>query len=315
MAYSGGVPNRDVIAIGGSAGSFEAVRKIIGNLPPDLPAAVLVVLHLSARTRSHLPELLQKCTSMPVVQASEGDRIRKGTIYVTPPDRHLVVSEDRLHLSRGPKEGLQRPSINVAFRSAAAALGSRVVGVLLSGMLDDGAAGIWEIGKRGGMTVVQDPAEAQFPSMPLNALTDAAVHHILAVSDIGSTLSRLVREEVVSTMRGSEPRSTDGKRFSGFTCPECRGPLYENAEPEEFRCRVGHTLSLKTLFDEHTSTQERKLYEAVVALEEGADLAERMALNVDGVEYDDFRKEVRQLRHGADVIRALIEERVMPSAE
>ena len=252
---------------------------------------------------------------MLVVQASEGEPIQNGRIYVTPPDRHLVINEDRIHLSRGPKEGLQRPSINVAFRSAAASCGSRVVGVLLSGMLDDGAAGMWEIGKRGGVTIVQDPAEAHFPSMPLNALNDAAVHHVLPVSEIGPTLTRLTEEEVVSTMRGNESRSRELKRFSGFTCPECRGPLYENGRASEFRCRVGHILSLKTLFDEHTSTQERKLYEAVVALEEGADLAERMAQDQNGVEYEELNKESEQLRRGAEMIRRLIEERVMPSAD
>lgn len=287
----------------------------MGSLPPELPAAVFVVMHLTARTRSHFPELLQKATSMLVVQASEGTPIRKGTIYVTPPDRHLVLSEGHLHLSRGPKEGLQRPSINVAFRSAAAAYADRVIGVLLSGMLDDGAAGIWEIGQRGGVTIVQDPAEAPFPSMPLNALNDAVVHHILTVSEIGSTLSRLVKEEVISMMRGSESQSSEVKRFSGFTCPECRGPLYENGQSSEFRCRVGHVLSLKSLFDEHTSTQERKLYEALLALEEGADLAERMALEMRGAECDELTTEAKQLRRGAVVIRGLIEEKISPSAD
>jgi two-component system chemotaxis response regulator CheB len=309
------VATRDIVAIGGSAGSFDALRHIVGSLPPELPAAVFVVMHLSARTRSHLPELLQKATSMLVVQASEGTPIQKGTIYVTPPDRHLVLSEGHIHLSRGPKEGLQRPSINVAFRSAAAAYSDRVIGVLLSGMLDDGAAGIWEIGKRGGVTIVQDPAEAPFPSMPLNALNDAVVHHILTVSEIGSTLSRLVKEEVVSMMRGGESQSREMKRFSGFTCPECRGPLYENGQSSEFRCRVGHVLSLKTLFDEHTSTQERKLYEALLALEEGADLADRMALEKLGVECDELTTEAKQLRRGAEVIRGLIEEKISPSAD
>lgn len=306
---------RDVIAIGGSAGSFESLRNIIQNLPPDLPAAVFIIVHLSPRTRSYLPELLQKSSSMLVTQASEGSPIRQSTIYVTPPDRHLVISEDHIHLSRGPKEGLQRPSINVAFRSAATSYGSRVIGVLLSGMLDDGAAGIWEIGRRNGVTIVQDPAEAQFPSMPLNALNDAIVHHTLAVSEIGPMLSRLVREEIESPTHSGEVPSRDMQHFSGLTCPECRGPLYENGRPSEFRCRVGHTISLKTLFDEHTSVQERKLYEAIVALEEGADLAERMALQKNGMEQDDLRKEAAQLRRSAQVVRRLVEEREMPSAD
>lgn len=139
---------RDIVAIGGSAGSLEALKRIVASLPTELPAAVFVVIHLSQRSRNYLPDILQKSTSMLVVQASEGAPIRKGTIYVAPPDRHLIVSEDHIHLSRGPKEGLQRPSINVTFRSVAAAYGPRGIGVLLSGMLDDGAAGIWEIGPR-----------------------------------------------------------------------------------------------------------------------------------------------------------------------
>lgn len=227
-----------------------------------------------------------------------------------------MVSEGHIHLSRGPKEGLQRPSINVAFRSAAASYGSRVIGVLLSGMLDDGAAGIWEIGRRGGVTIVQDPAEAQFPSMPLNALNDAIVHHTMTVSQIGPALSRLVREEVMLQLGGSESvPAGETHRFSGFTCPECRGPLYEGGQPSEYRCRVGHTLSLKTLFEEHTSTQERKLYEAVVALEEGADLAERMALSNSSLEQQELRKEAEELRRGANLIRGLVEKRTMPPSD
>jgi two-component system chemotaxis response regulator CheB len=314
LTYSVNV-GRDIIAIGGSAGSFDSLRHIVRSLPPDLPAAVFVVIHMSPRSRSYLPEMLQKSTSMLVREASEGSPIRKGTICVTPPDRHLVISEDHIHLSRGPKEGLQRPSINVAFRSAAASYGSRVIGVLLSGMLDDGAAGIWEIGRRSGVTIVQDPAEAQFPSMPLNALSDATVHHTLPVSEIGPMLSRLVKEETHPSPRGSDVPSRDMKSFSGLTCPECRGPLYEIGQPSEFQCRVGHTLSLKTLFDEHTSLQERKLYEAVVALQEGADLAERMALEKLGAEQDELRKEAEQLRRGADVIRGLVEGRETPPAD
>jgi two-component system chemotaxis response regulator CheB len=305
---------RNIVAIGGSAGSFEALRTIVASLSADFPAAVFVVIHLSPRSRSYLPDILQKSTSMLVLQASDGSPIREGTIYVAPPDRHLIVSEGHIHLSRGPKEGLQRPSINVAFRSIAAAYGNRALAILLSGMLDDGAAGIWEIGRREGVTIVQDPAEAPFPSMPLNALNDAIVHHTLRVSEIGPLLVRLAGEEVQSSQGRTVPERSM-ERFSGLTCPECRGPLYENGHPDEFRCRVGHVLSLKTLFDEHTSTQERKLYEAAVALEEGADLAERMAFASNPEEMDDFKAEAKQLRGAAGVIRKLIEERGMPGTD
>lgn len=306
--------NRDVIVIGGSAGSIEAIKQIVRSFPSDLPASVFVVIHLWPRTRSYLSDILQRSTSMLVVQASEGAPVRSGTIYITPPDRHLILSQDHIHLSRGPKEGLQRPSINVTFRSAAAAYSSRLIGVLLSGMLDDGAAGIWEIARRGGITMVQDPAEAPFPSMPLNALNDAVVHHTLRVPDIGPTLIQLIGEEIAPKWLQKEVPDRQMDRFSGFTCPECRGPLYESGKPVEFRCRVGHVLSLKAMFEEHTSTQERKLYEAIVALEEGADLADRMAVNGYDAEQEELRREAEQLRRGAQVIRGLIEERAMPPA-
>jgi two-component system, chemotaxis family, protein-glutamate methylesterase/glutaminase len=306
---------RDLITIGGSAGSLDPLIQIVASLPPDLPAAVFVVVHLSPRSPNYIPDILRKRTAMQVLQASDGERIQTGTIYVAPPDRHLLIRDHHIHLSRGPKEGLQRPSINVTFRSAAEACGEGVIGVLLSGMLDDGAAGIWEIAKRKGITVVQDPAEAPFPSMPLTALSDAIVHHTLTVSEIGRLLTRLVDQEITPTPRKEEVLNRSMARFSGFTCPECRGPLYENGQkPVEFRCRVGHVMSLRTLLEEHTSPQERKLYEAMVALEEGADLADRVASSEVTVNEAEFRKEAGQLRRDADLIRKLLEERTEPVA-
>jgi two-component system chemotaxis response regulator CheB len=186
------MPKRDIITIGGSAGSVEALQKIVQRLPADFPAAVFVVTHLSPRGKNFLPEILDGRGALPARQAQEGERIQPGEIYIAPPDRHLLVAEHHIHLTRGPKEGLHRPSINVTFRSAAATYGPRVIGVLLSGMLDDGAAGLWEIANRRGATVVQDPAEAPFPSMPLNALQDAAVHYRLSAAEIGPLLPRLV---------------------------------------------------------------------------------------------------------------------------
>ena len=309
------VANHDVLAIGGSAGSLDALSQIVACLPADLAAAVFIVIHLSPRSPNYIPDILRKRTAMRVVQAAEGERIQTGTIYVAPPDRHLLIRDNHIHLSRGPKEGLQRPSINATFRSAAETCGERVIGVLLSGMLDDGAAGIWEIAKHNGTTIVQDPAEALFPSMPLNALNDAIVHHMLTVSEIGRVLTHLVGEKTTPTPRMEDVLDESMTRFSGFTCPECHGPLYENGQNLiEFRCRVGHVLSLRTLFEEHTSTQERKLYEAIVALEEGADLAERVASSGEGVNQAELKKEAGQLRHNANVIRKLLEGRTEPAA-
>lgn len=304
---------RDIVVIGGSAGSLDALIQIVASLPPTLDAAVFIVTHSSARSPNYILDILRRRTSMRVLQAANGEHIHMGTIYVAPPDRHLLIRNNHVHLSRGPKEGLQRPSINVTFRSAAEACGERVIGVLLSGMLDDGAAGIWEIAKRNGITIVQDPAEAPFPSMPLNALNDAIVHHTLTVSEIGRVLTELVGSKVTVAPRREEVLGKSINRFSGFTCPECRGPLYEDGQnPIEFRCRVGHVLSLKTLFEEHASTQERKLYEAIVALEEGADLAERVAKGEEP-NRSELQEEANQLRRNANVIRKLLEEKTEPA--
>lgn len=310
------MPRRDIITIGGSAGSVEALKAIAAQLPADLPAAVFIVIHTSPRGRTFLPLVLKG--RLPAEVASDSDRIENGKIYVAPSDKHLVIASGHVHLSRGPKEGLHRPSINITFRSAATTYGNRVVGVLLSGMLDDGASGMWEISQHGGVTIVQDPVEAEFPSMPLNALADVDVLYKLKVHDIVQTLVRLawgddpVRTEAVN----SEDEDSDMK-FSGVTCPECRGPLYEVTRrgPPEFRCRVGHVLSVKTLLDEHTSTQERKLYECIVALDEGADLAEYTSRHVKPDERGALLQEAEQLRDFAAQIRKMVEERTIPSID
>ena len=307
---------RDIVAVGGSAGSFEALKSIVQSLTRDFPGTIFVTIHQSARARSFTAEILARYTQLSTVTVTEDQAFERGKIYVAPPDRHLMVGRDHVHLTRSPIEGLQRPSINVTFRSAAVAYGERVVGVLLSGMLDDGASGLWEIARRRGITIVQNLDEAPFPSMPLNALKDAPVNYQLRATEIGPMLVQLASEVVEVDMpnTSTEP-SENANHFSGFTCPECRGPLYESTtEPLEFRCRVGHVFPLKTLLDEETGTQERKLYEAIVALEEGADLAEYAAAR--GVTGNgNLKKEAAQLRSHAAAIRKLIEERLAPFLE
>ena len=311
------MPVRDIITVGGSAGSLEALQQIVGRLPVQLAAAVFVVVHMPPRGRSLLPELLHGKGGLTSGQAIEGEPIEAGRIYIVPPDRHLLLAENHIHLSRGPKEGLHRPSINVTFRSAAMTYGSRVIGILLSGMLDDGAAGLWEIAKRRGITIVQDPAEAQFPSMPLHALQDADVDYHLPAAEIAELLPRLVTGGETPKRQESMFSEVEYDRFSGFTCPECHGPLYEKTGPgpTEFRCRVGHVLSLKTLLDEQSSVQERKLYEAILALEEGADLALYTARRLDDAQRKNLQREAEQLRRYAGAIKKLLEEREMPSVD
>lgn len=307
------MPERNLIAIGGSAGSFEALATVLNRLQPDLPAAVVVVVHMPATQPSHLARVLSSRCPLPVNYAAEGLRIAPGNVYVAVPDRHIVIARDHLHLTRGPKEGLHRPSINVTFRSAAAAYGDKVVGVLLSGMLDDGAGGLWDIVKNDGIAIVQHPEEAQFPSMPNAALRDVAVHYQLRSNEIGPMLNQLVRGmEVSAVSRKTSADETAPEKFSGFTCPECHGPLYEkSSQIPEFRCRVGHGFSLPSLLEESTSTQERKMYEAIVALEEGADLARYAAARPQAESPEQLKKEAEQLRRHAAAIRKLLEERTV----
>lgn len=308
---------RDLIVIGGSAGSHRIIKEVVASLPPQLGAAVCVVVHMLPRARSQLASILGSLSNLPVREVADGDVLEPGRIYVTPPDRHLLIANGHVHLTRGPKEGLHRPSINVTFRSAASSRGSRVIGVLLSGLLDDGASGLWEIVRHGGVAIIQDPDEAEYPSMPLNALRDAPVHYRLAAAQIPAMLERLVAgEEAPHMFSNSTGCAPD--QFSGFTCPECSGPLFRrDLTPtlSEFRCRVGHVFSPQVLLDEHTSKQEKKLYEALLALEEGVQLAEYMAARVGSDQREQLMTEASQLRQYAGGIRGLIEGRSLSAAE
>src|SRR5438270_1143154 len=144
---------RDIIVIGASAGGFEAIQQLARHFPPDLPAAVFVTLHIYERSESILPSLIDRAGPLPAAHAVDGETIHAGRIYIAPPDYHLMLDPGRVHLSHGPKENMNRPCINVMFRSAAAAYGERVAGVLLTGLLDDGAAGLWEIQQHNGATI------------------------------------------------------------------------------------------------------------------------------------------------------------------
>lgn len=308
---------RDIIVIGGSAGSLPYLARIVSAFPSDLPAAVFVVIHLRGREKSRLAQVLGSASHLPALQAADQQRIEMGKIYVAPPDHHMLIAEGHVHLSRGPKEGLQRPSINATFRSAAHAYQSRVIGVLLSGMLDDGASGLWDIVQHHGVSIVQDPHEAQFPSMPINALVDVPINYKLKADEIGSRLVKLIATN--GNLRPTEEaviNEVSREQFSGFTCPECHGPLYKVRDgPVEFRCRVGHAFPLQTLIEEATSVQERKMYEAMLSLEEGADLAEFAAGRAGAGDKEQLAAEAKQLRRHVEELQQLIAERQTPPVE
>src|SRR5688500_11634716 len=183
-----------ILVIGGSAGGVEALIRIAGQLPRDLPAAVFVALHFPVYSTSMLPRILERAGDLPAAHASDGARIEPGRIYVAPPDRHLIVLRQSVHVVRGPRENGHRPAIDPMFRSAAIAHGNRVVGVVLTGNLDDGTAGLLAIKRRGGIAIVQNPTEALFPSMPASALEHVDVDFVLPLSAIGDQLRALAEE-------------------------------------------------------------------------------------------------------------------------
>jgi two-component system chemotaxis response regulator CheB len=197
--------HREIVVMGASAGGFEGYRRILADLPADLPAAVFVVLHMSANGPGLLAHVLGRHSKLPVREAEDGESIRPGRVYVARPDHHLLVEQNRMRVLRGPKQNRSRPAIDPLFRSAAVAYGPRVVGVVLSGNLDDGTAGLKAIKQRGGLSVVQDPHEAEFPAMPQSALNHVQVDHRLPIAAIGAAVAAAVNEEIELPERMPRP--------------------------------------------------------------------------------------------------------------
>lgn len=275
---------RDVLVIGASAGGVKAVGEVVAGLPPDLPAAVFLVVHSSPGYPSALPDLLTRRGPLPAAHPLHGEEIVPGRIYVAPPDTQLLVRRGHVEVVRGPKESGHRPSVDALFRTAAAAYGPRVVGVVLTGYLDCGTAGLISIKARGGTAVVQDPLEAEVPSMPASAVRHVAVDHVLPLAEIPALLSGLVREpspaladgrrdRLVSELEGDEPGAP-----ADVVCPQCQGALSvaELHGFQLFRCHVGHTFSLDSLALEQSEEVERALWAAVRALEESAAVSRRV---------------------------------------
>ena len=284
---------RDIILIGGSAGSLKALCELLQELPPDLPAAIFVVLHLGES--SMLADVLGRRSTLPVVAARNGAAVEPGHIYVGVPGLHLLLHDDHILLRRGPRENGARPAIDPLFRSAAASRGSRVIGVVLSGALSDGTAGLRAIKRCGGLAVVQDPEDALVPSMPRSALGHLEVDYVRTVAEMPALLARLVREpsgpspEVPVDVRLeaaiAAQELADMKvdqalgRISPFTCPECHGALWEIREEPmlRFRCHVGHAYTADAVLAAQDEEVDRLLGTLQRAHQERAALARRMA--------------------------------------
>lgn len=293
---------RDIVVVGASAGGVEALVELAAGLPADLAAAVFVVLHLPIDSRSYLPRILSRAGPLRAVHAEDGAPIVPGLIHVAPPNHHLVFEDGRLRLTVGPRINGVRPSVDVLFRSAARTFGERVVGVVLSGTLQDGVLGLDAIKLRGGVAVVQDPDDAQFPSMPRNVLEGTSVDYCEPVARIPELLSRLTEERVDVPSQDTVVAMTDApandlndviasgrdqpaasqKRHdeaTGPSCPNCHGSVWEVQDGTHTRieCRVGHAFSVEAFLGEQASAMEDAVWSAVNALQERATALRRFA--------------------------------------
>jgi two-component system chemotaxis response regulator CheB len=290
------MPTRDVVVVGASAGGVETLRDFVRGLPPDLPACVLVVLHLPSSAFSALPAILTRAGRLPAVSAEDGAPLTRGRIFVAPPDRHLVVRDGHVALGRGPKENGHRPAIDVLFRSAARWHGPRTIGVVLSGTLDDGAAGLLTISERGGVAVVQDPETALYDGMPAAALRAVPDARCVAAADLPQTVAALCDDAVDSLtlavgrtleMETDIPQMDEGALSeedrpgvpAAMSCPDCNGAMFvlDEGSVVRYRCRVGHAWSPESLLAEQVEAAEGALWAAIRVLEEKAALHRQLA--------------------------------------
>ncbi len=294
------VPHRapqGVVVVGASAGGVEALTQFVGGLSPELPYAVLVVLHMPPNAPSVLAKILDRSGPLPAETAADGAAIEPGRVYVCAPDRHLMVADGHLMLSIGPTENGHRPAINALFRSVALSFGPRAIGVLLSGVMDDGVLGAAAIRSRGGVVVVQTPSDALFATMSLNAIHAGVADHQAAASDVGALLTKLLEREIeVGDMEPDETlelenRIAMGRRYStnidaedlgphsGYICPDCNGSLIE-AGPGSYRCRVGHAWTADALLKARDDEIEGAIWVALRSLREKAKMSRRLANTV-----------------------------------
>jgi two-component system chemotaxis response regulator CheB len=313
-----------VIALAASAGGVEALTAVVSGLPRDIPAAVLVVLHITPIGPSVLPSIIGRRSDLPTAHASDGQLLEAGNVYVAPPDHHLVVEDGRARVILGPRQNGLRPAADPLFRSVAATYGPRAAGVVLSGALDDGTAGLVAINAAGGLTVVQDPDEAAFPGMPLSAVTYANPDEVVPLQAIPEILSRFAKE--VADMATDDDQPADplagrhaGEQLSEFTCPECGGTLWLTGDlPLQFRCRVGHAFSSESLTAGKQDALEAALWAAIVALEERADLSRRLLRRYGYARSERqskrYEAEIEESERGASTLRRLAAELIRPGA-
>ncbi|MDO7884893.1 chemotaxis protein CheB [Hymenobacter sp. CA2-7] len=293
-----------LIVIGTSAGGMPALTRLVAQLPATLPAAVLVVQHLSPdSTGEPLVARLASHTALRCQLATPGAAIEAGYLYLAPPDYHLLVKGHHLLVTKGPRENSFRPAADALFRSAAVEFDSHVVGVVLTGMLHDGTAGLDFVKRCGGTTVVQSPADAEFPSMPESALRHVAIDHVVPIDEMGALLLRLVsapagsftpvaaipadlklEAAIAERIVGSTEQAAQLGHQVPLTCPDCGGSLWEvnKGSVLRYRCHTGHAFTAEALAESSQHELEETLWVALRMLEERKNLLSSMASHDQG---------------------------------
>jgi two-component system chemotaxis response regulator CheB len=319
-----------VVVIGASAGGVEALTTLVSLLDKDFPAPILVTVHIPVSSESMLPNILTRKGKIPASHPKDGESLKSGHIYIAPPNQHMILEDGMIRLSNGPRENGHRPAIDTMFRSAANVYGSGVIGIILSGTLDDGTTGLEVIKNAGGKAYVQDPDEAFFSGMPLSAIRQVRIDKILPLAGLAALMNHLVAEEiglvegVPPAMENSEEADNirqdiksfelggEGESPTILTCPECGGAIWELKQGDlvRFQCHTGHAYSEESFFAEQTSEMEAALWTAVRSLEEKASFARRMAsrtrlanLNFTA---DRYEERANEAENTADMIRKIL---------
>jgi len=320
---------RDIIVIGASAGGVETIPKFFRGLNGESRTAFFVVLHMASDCKTVMPDLIQRSTRLRVENAEDNKPFQKGRVYVAPPDCHLLIEKNHIRLSHGAKENRHRPAIDPLFRSAARHHGPKVIGILLTGTMDDGSLGLYEIKKSKGVAIVQDPGEALYPELPLNALRVAKPDLCLTLSQMAEMLPGLISQPVKKSKappsgdHGMKPESKIPKSLrelahklgapSGFVCPDCSGPLWEIQHEDDlhYRCMVGHAFSPETFLASQSEEVEKALWICLRALEQRVELQQRLAQRSSGLRQDFtsqvFLKKAKKNERHARLIRQMLE--------
>ncbi|GAB2523965.1 chemotaxis protein CheB [Spirosoma aerophilum] len=324
---------RDIVVIGASAGGVLALKELVASLPADFSAPIFIVQHVAPYATSMMPAILNHVGPLKAVHPMDGDPIQAGYIYIAPPDHHILVESDRVLVKKGPKENRFRPSIDALFRSAAYTFGSRVIGVVLTGLLDDGTSGMWSVKRLGGLGIVQQPDDAQYPSMPSSVLEYVDVDHVVPLTELAALLYRLTTEEdaptppelspdekerleteikIASQTNAFEMGILDMGDLTPLTCPECSGALVRFREGKliRFRCHTGHAYTAGALLAEVDKSVEDNLWKSVRAIEEAIMLLEESgrasAEGGDAASAEKFFSKARENRDRANKLHEFI---------